>query len=58
MTYIGDGVYVEVLGCMIHMATSDGYEIKDEIYIEVQVWRELKRFAQSVGFEPREEVNE
>lgn len=44
-TYIGDGVYVRWSMESIVLTTENGIEVTNEIYLEPEVWAELKAWV-------------
>ena len=47
--YLGDSVYVDVTDGMLVVTTDNGMGPNNVIYLEPDVWRELKRYAEQVG---------
>lgn len=45
-TYLGDGVYAQVVTGMIMLTTEDGYAATNTIYLEPEVYAALVRFAE------------
>jgi len=42
-TYIGDGVYVEVKDNRLILTTEDGVTVTNTIFLEVDVWLQLRQ---------------
>lgn len=59
--YLGDGVYAEIEAGMIKLTTEDGDETQNTIFLEVEVYEALQRYAtriekiyaQSATYQPK-----
>lgn len=50
-TYLGDGLYADHDGHMIRLFTYDGITVKNEVFLEIEVIENFKKFIQQ--FEKR-----
>lgn len=48
MTYLGDAVYASHDGYQFHLATANGLEVTNEVYIEPKVLQHLILFAKYI----------
>ncbi|HEV3340916.1 MAG TPA: hypothetical protein VG125_11185 [Pirellulales bacterium] len=46
-TYLGDGVYVEIERGMFKLTTSDGISTTNVIYLEIEAYEALVRYARA-----------
>jgi predicted DNA-binding protein (UPF0278 family) len=56
--YLGDAVYVEVLGDMLKLTTSNGYKDTATIYLEPEVYSALTKFVERVKDAPADNKKE
>jgi hypothetical protein len=47
-TYLGDAVYAEWTNGMIKLTTSDGIHETNTIWLEPEVWGNLKRYVEAL----------
>ena len=45
--YLGDGVFVEFIGYMLRLTTTDGISVTNTIYLEPEVWQALQDYVRS-----------
>ena len=50
-TYLGDGVYIEFDGNGYKVTTTNGIEITNEIYLELEVYANLVQFVKQISRE-------
>lgn len=55
-TYLGDGVYADVVHGLIRLTTENGVSVTNTIYLEAEVFGELVAFQKRVSWVPPMEV--
>ena len=49
-TYLGDGAYAKMENGAIKLYTFDGIDESEPVYLNKDVWRMLRMYAQKAGF--------
>lgn len=56
--YLGDGVYIQIVGGMLCLTTEDGISVTNEIYLEPDVFEALVDYGQAAFDEMKNQPEE